>query len=479
MGYLRQYQVTLACSLGNFIIGIVFVWPSYTLKLYTSANTTLLAEPLSDTQSALLGSLPSLGAMVSTMFAGVMLNTLGRQKVGLCVAMPFLLSWLLIDLSSSATLLLLGRFLSGLACGVCFVLAPVFISEIADQSIRGLLAAAPTAFYCFGVLMSFVMGWTLTFKYIIWTNIFLCVLYAALILSVRESPVFLLMKKNEEEARKSIAYYKGLPVDSKPVLAELSRLKQQLMPAFELLTVTADGKIDEAEKEKLNPDHADVSIGKMPPFKMLLFSSTSRRAFTIVAITISFQVMMGMVAVQVYAAEIFHRAAPSLSSDMCSVLFALVLLSGCLSCAFFSDKFGRKPLIIGSSVGVTLCLLSMAFLMQTNIGPAWVIAVLILIFCFSFMFGAGSVPYVLLAEVFLPEVQNLASMLLLELVWLLNFGLVGVFPFMIKFLGIHGSFYFFAVFGVLDILAGIFLVPETKGLSREQIQEALQGRRKT
>lgn len=53
----------------------------------------------------------------------------------------FQLSWLIIDFSTSATLLLLGRFLSGVSCGVCFVQAPVYISEIADQSIRGLLAA--------------------------------------------------------------------------------------------------------------------------------------------------------------------------------------------------------------------------------------------------------------------------------------------------------------------------------------------------
>ncbi|CAK1543397.1 unnamed protein product [Leptosia nina] len=481
MGKFRQYQVTLACSLGNFATGILFVWPSYTLQLYTSTNTTLLSEPLSDLQSSLLGSLPSLGAMVSTMFAGVMLNTLGRQKAGLCCAIPFLLSWLLIDLSSSAILLLLGRFLGGIACGICFVQGPVFISEIADQSIRGMLATAPTAFYCVGVLVSFIMGWTLTFKYIIWTNIFFCVLYAALMISVKESPVFLLMKNNEEDARQSIAYYKGFSVDSKPVLEELSRLKQQMTPSVELKSISTDGKLDEAEKEKLNPDYDDVinDMEKMPAYKMLMFSPTSRRAFTIVAITISLQVLMGMVPVQVYAKVIFLQAAPSLSSHMCSVLFALVLMFGCMSCAVFSDKFGRKPLIIGSSIGVTLCLLGMGILMQTNIAPAWITAVLILVFCFSFMFGAGSVPYVLLAELFVSEVQSLASMLLLELVWLLNFCLVGVFPFMLKLFGIYGSFYIFAVFGTLNILAGIFLVPETKGLSKEQIQECLQGRSKT
>lgn len=51
---------------------------------------------------------------------------------------------------------------------------------------------------------------------------------------------------------------------------------------------------------------------------------------------------MGMVAVQVYAKDIFAKAAPSLSSHFCSVMFAVVLLLGCLLSAVFTDRFGRK-----------------------------------------------------------------------------------------------------------------------------------------
>ena len=59
---------------------------------------------------------------------------------------------------------------------------------------------------------------------------------------------------------------------------------------------------------------------------------------------------MGMVAVQVYAKDIFAKAAPSLSSHFCSVMFALVLLFGCLLSAIFTDRFGRK---------VSFCFLSL------------------------------------------------------------------------------------------------------------------------
>lgn len=61
-------------------------------------------------------------------------------------------------------------------------------------------------------------------------------------------------------------------------------------------------------------------------------------------------------------------------------------------------------LIVSSSVAVTLCLSGMGVLTQTNILPAWVTAVFMLLYCLTFMFGAGSVPYILVTECFIPEV---------------------------------------------------------------------------
>ncbi|XP_046973463.1 facilitated trehalose transporter Tret1-2 homolog isoform X2 [Vanessa cardui] len=384
----------------------------------------------------------------------------------------------MIDLTSSSILILIARFIGGTSSGAFMVHSPIFISEITEESIRGTLTSAPITFYCLGVLASYILGWFLTYRYIIWANIICCLIYVGLMMTVTESPVYLMRQKREEDARLAISHYRGASLSSKVVMEEFSRLKQQITPAVELIAVDSDAKADEAEKEKLNLNNDDEEKPKMSSFKMLFVSPSSRRAFTIVGLTLSLQVMMGMVAVQVYAKNIFANAAPSLSSHFCSVMFALVLLCGSLLSALFSDKFGRRVLLVMSSIAVGLCLAAMGILIQTSILPPWVTAVLILLYCFSFMFGSGSVPYVLLAEAFIPEVQSIASMLLMEWVWLLNFFIVGVFPFMVKFFGVHGSFYSFACFAILDTIIGLFFVPETKGLTNEQIQETFLRRRK-
>ncbi|CAH2097886.1 unnamed protein product [Euphydryas editha] len=479
MGKLHQTQTTLACSFGNLLTGLLYAWPSYTLHLYSAKHTTLLSSPMTDLEISLVGSLPSLGAMVGTAVVGSILSIFGRQKGGLIIVLPLMISWLMIDLTTSSLVILLARFIGGLSAGALLIHSPIFVSEVAEESIRGTLTSAPMAVYCLGVLLSYLLGWFLTYRCIIWANIVLCLIYMALMITVTESPLFLMRQNREEDARMAISHYRGACISSKIVLEEFSRLKQHITPAVELIAVGSDVKAEDAEKEKLNTENEEFGEkSKMSSFKILFVSPSSRRAFNIVGLTLALQVMMGMVAVQVYAKDIFAKAVPSLSSHMCSVMFAVVLLSGGLLSTLFSDKFGRKNLIVSSSVAVALCLSGMGVLMQTNILPAWVTAVLILMYCFAFMFGAGSVPYVLLAECFVPEVQSLASMILMEWVWLLNFFILGVFPFMIKFLGVHGTFYSFACFAITDIIVGLFFVPETKGLTNEQIQEAFLRRRK-
>ncbi|CAH2057406.1 unnamed protein product, partial [Iphiclides podalirius] len=481
MGKLQQFHTAISCSFPSLLTGLLYVWPSYTLGLYTASDTVLLTAPMADLESSLLGSLPPLGAMFGTVIVGWVISRFGRQKGSTLLALPFVLSWVMIDLSSSSISILVARFIGGIGCGSVLVYSPIFISEVAEESIRGTLTSVPIAMYCLGVQLSYILGWVLTYRYILWVNLACSILAVALIMTVTESPVYLLRQNREEEARLAISHYRSESSTSKVVLEELSRLKQQITPAVELIEMDSDDNIqsEEAEKEKLNMEnHTKAVKARMSSFKLLFTSPSSRRGFMIVSLALSLQVMIGMVAVQVYAKQIFSQAAPSLSSHLCSVVFALVIFFGSVVSLVAADRFGRKFLLISSSISVALCLVAMGVFLQTSIVSPWVTALLILVYCFFFMYGAGSVPYVLVAECFVPEVQSLASILLMEWVWLLNFFIIGVFPFMIKYFGIHGSFYVFAFFAILNSLVGLFLLPETKGLTNEQIQEALLRRKK-
>ncbi|KPJ21096.1 hypothetical protein RR48_00502 [Papilio machaon] len=109
------------------------------------------------------------------------------------------------------------------------------------------------ACYCMGLQMSYILGWCLSYRYILWVNLALSILNLALLMTVTESPVFLMRQNREEDAKMSIAHYRGESPGSKVVLEEVSRLKQLLTPAVELVPLnTENTKAEEAEKEKLN-----------------------------------------------------------------------------------------------------------------------------------------------------------------------------------------------------------------------------------
>ncbi|XP_028179113.1 facilitated trehalose transporter Tret1-like [Ostrinia furnacalis] len=399
----RVYQVaaTIASSFGSFAMGLLYVWPSYTTSLLTSNTTTILSAPMTSTEESLVGSLPSLGAMVGTAVVGPLIEIFGRKLGGVAVSLPFVLSWALIAISKTSILILAARFISGIAGGAYLVLGPMFISEVAEDSIRGALSSATITFYGLGALMSYLLGWFFGYNTIIWINLAVGVMCAGLLMSVPESPVFLMKKNREEDARVSMSLYRGVPPTSMVVQEEISKIKQQISPAVELTTINE--KAEEAEKEKLtSEDIKDDPPAKVSAIKTLFKSSASRRGFLVVTTVISMQVLMGIVPVQVYAKHVFKQADPS-QADLYSVFFAVVMVTGSFVTGAVADKAGRRILLITSSTLVAVCMASLGALLQTKAGPPLVTVAMILMYCFCFMCGAGSIPYVLLAEVFSPE----------------------------------------------------------------------------
>ncbi|KAI8432948.1 hypothetical protein MSG28_013837 [Choristoneura fumiferana] len=158
-------------------LSITFSWPSFTVNLFKSENTTL-HRPMTGTEAALFGSLSSIGAMVGVPIA------------------------------------------AGISCAV-FVVIPVYISEICQPSIRGTMASFMIVSYCLGMLWSYLIGGFLDYNPMCYACLSIAVAGLAMAVFLRESPVFLMRKGREEEAADSIAFYRSTRRDSKTVVQEI------------------------------------------------------------------------------------------------------------------------------------------------------------------------------------------------------------------------------------------------------------------
>ncbi|XP_049880023.1 facilitated trehalose transporter Tret1-like [Pectinophora gossypiella] len=461
MGILNQVLGTgIACYI-CMTMGIMFAWPSCTLNLFQSANTTL-SRPMSDGELSLFGSLSCIGALISTPLTGFMLDRVGRKYCAVASAATHVMSWSLIAFCSQVEVVLFSIFLCGVG-GAVVLIVPVFIGEICQESIRGAMTSGSMVFYAIGMLLSYLLGGILEYKTMVYVCMSLSVVGLLLLTALKETPMFLMIKGLDQEAAKSFAFYRNAMVDSKEVLQEMEKLRRAFNPDLDEENTTP-------EEEKLKVDEKPVETEKPSLWQFVKKSRSTRQAMFVTLTLITAAVFQGLVVLQVYAEPLFQEAVPNISSTVCSVLLALVTIIAGFIAAYLTDFAGRRPLLIYSSFASGLCCVVLGSQLHLHWAPHWVTAVVIYLFTTVYSLGPGTVPFLLVAEVFLPEVKSFMSMFVIEWAWFCNFIILFIFNPLVSAIGLGPVFYLFAGVCAISTVFSVVYLPETKGLPVDQIQ---------
>ncbi|XP_026728049.1 facilitated trehalose transporter Tret1-like [Trichoplusia ni] len=461
--FLVQGSAALAISALTTLTGLVFSWPSYNVANFIS-NGTVLQEPMTSLQVSLLGSLTNVGAMILTPFCGYFVNNLGRKYSAMLFGLPFVLTWSIISVTTSIPMVLTAVALAGFGTAGQTI-SSIYISEIVQDSIRGAMMSTVVSSYFLGVLISYILGGVLSYYQIIYIDLTMSVLYVVLLAFLKESPVFLMQRGREKEAAESIAFYRRVSVTAKEVQVEIAKIKLLLDPRLEKMLEGSDEPTVTKELIENPPEEK-----KLSEWQFLKQSPTSIRALTTSFACMATMILMGNIAFQVYAETLFQEAVPSYDSNQCSVFLAIILLLASVICSFIIDKFGRKPLMILTAAIASVCTLLLGVQLQFDLAPEWVSAFIIYVYSFIFNVGVAVIPYVLSAELFLPEVRGLCGSITMTSGWALNFITVLLFTPAIEVVGIPVMFYIFSVVGFVGATYCFFNLPETKGLSVDAIQ---------
>ncbi|XP_026322160.1 facilitated trehalose transporter Tret1-like [Hyposmocoma kahamanoa] len=460
MSILNQVIGTIVISTLSFNLGLVFTWPSGTINMFMS-NDTKLDRPITESEMNLLGSLSSLAPLISTPVLAYLMDAVGRKHTAVASFIVPVITWVLIATMNKVEVILTAMFIGGLGGGA-LVVVPVYIGEICQESIRGTMAACTIILYSIGMMVSYIMA-GLEYEIVIYSNLSMAVLgVISAVVVLKESPIYLMKKDRQQEAVKTIAYYRKTSLNSKEVLLELESLKRILSPETELQTLSP-------EQEKLNQEHEIKPKKKESVWQHFKKSPSTRRGL-FVSTVIILSIFQGLPALQVYAEPVFTKATPNISTKLGTVLMALVTVIFGVLAGFLSDILGRKPLMTYASMvlGVTCILLGIQ--LQIQWAPQWVTMCLLFLYAISFTFGAGTVPYVLISEIFLPEVSSIMSMIIIEIGWVVTFLVVFIYQPCEIYLGTGLVFYLFAAFGFALGVFSIFFLPETKGLTVDAIQ---------
>jgi SP family facilitated glucose transporter-like MFS transporter 8 len=428
-------------------VGTVLAWTSPTLPELQSTNSTL---PVTREEGSWIGSLVAVGAIAGALPAGYFADRFGRKPVILALSAPFLLSWILITVANAVGTLYAARFIAGFATGAVSVVAPMYIGEIAESSVRGALGSFFQVMLTVGILYTYVVGAIGDYT---WLGILSGVIPIVFFISfsrVPESPTYLVKKQRTEDAKKSLQYYRG---SSYNIWKELQDLEED---------------ISESTKTK-------VSI------RDLVSSKGIRKALTVSLGLMIFQQLSGVNAVIFYSVDIFNAAGSTLDPNVAAIIVGVVQVVVTYIASAVVDRAGRRVLLLlsASIMGLCLAILGLYFYLKNKgddvSGIGWLPLLCVTVYIVMFSLGFGPLPWMMMGEVFAPSVKGTASSIAVCTNWTLTFIVTFSFGKLVEGLGEEWTFWLFAIICGVATIFIFYIVPETKGKTLTEIQRILNG----
>ena len=385
------------------------------------------------------------GTVIGALLGGIPTDKLGRKKTLFWIGVLYLVSALGSSLAWDPISFSVFRFIGGLGVGASSVAAPTYISEIAPSKDRGRLVGLYQFNIVFGILIAFLTNYLIgefigtgSWRLMLGLEALPALIYCILVLGVPNSPRWLVLKRSAEDKAREI-------------LAKLD-------PGTNLDAL-------------INSIKESVNEGKQGRF----FSKKLRIPIMLAFFIAFFNQLSGINFVLYYAPRIFEMAGLGASTALLSSTgVGLVNLIFTIFGIYLIDKLGRRTLMIWGSIGYILSLASIAYVFFSGASGILVV-VFVFFFIASHAIGQGAVIWVFISEIFPNEIRAYGQAFGCGVHWVFAALITATTLPIIKMLGENpwGLFAFFAFMMVLQLLFVLFVMPETKGISLEELKKRL------
>jgi SP family sugar:H+ symporter-like MFS transporter len=457
-----MYVILIACAaaLGGFLFGFDTAVINGAVKALSSAFNVGSALTGFAVSSALLGS--ALGAFV----AGSIADRQGRVRTMIVASVMFTLSGLGAGAAFGIWDFIFWRALGGVAVGIASVIAPAYIAEVAPAHLRGRLGSLQQMAIVVGIFVALLCDYFIAlgaggsasnpfwfgapaWRWMFWSEVPPAVLYGVAAIAIPESPRYLVARNRLDEAA-------------------------------EVLRKVVGGNV----RAKIEDIRRTVITERKPSFSDLL----SRRGglLPIVWVGMGLSILQQFVGINVifYYSSILWQAVGFSESDslMITVITGLVNIVTTVIAIATVDKFGRKPLLLIGSIGMTVTLGTLAFVFAnapidpstgnpTLPGFSGVVALLAAnLYVVFFGFSWGPIVWVLLGEMFNNRIRAAALSLGAAVQWIANFLVSTTFPPLLKTFGLGAAYGLYTTAAAISIFFVILFIKETKGKELEDME---------
>ncbi|RRV01323.1 MFS transporter [Stenotrophomonas maltophilia] len=407
-----------------------------------------------------------LGCAVGAFSAGRLADRLGRRNVLILSAVMFLLSALGAGAAVSSGWFIAARVVGGFAVGAASVISPAYIAEVAPARYRGRLATVQQIAIITGLTAAFLSNYLLAaaagasteplwggqaaWRWMFWMQAAPSLLFLLLLLTIPESPRYLVVKRRKDDA-----------------LRVLTRL---------LGGDKARATLEEIDASLSNDHHrprlSDLKSRATGRIRPIVWGGVGLACF---------QQLVGINVVFYYGAVLWQAVGFSENDALLiNVLSGALSIGACVVTVLLIDRIGRKPLLWFGSAGMSLslALVVVAFAsgsladghlqLPGRMGTLALVAANAYVVFFNLSWGP--VMWVMLGEMFPNQIRGSALAVAGAAQWTSNFVVTVTFPMLLAAAGLAATYGIYLVAAVISVIFVVRHVHETKGKELEQME---------
>lgn len=400
---------------------------------------------LTNLQTEVAASSLLLGCLLGAAGASMIGDRYGRKKSLIFSAVLFAISSIGAAAASTVTVFSVARLLGGLAIGLASVLTPVYIAEISPPKNRGTLVSLNQLAIVIGILVAYLVNWQLSrlgessWRWMLAVAAIPSLAFLAGLMAIPESPRWLISKGRHSEGEHILARIFG------------AKAAAEQVQAVERVAAGEEGSWRE------------------------VFSTNMRKRLGLGMALALFSQITGINTVLYYGSIIVSEHFPGQSTGMAlaaNVIIGAVNLIFTLVAMVFLDRWGRRAILMIASGGMGVALTLLVIALNVHNAPVVLMLASILLYVAFFALGMGPGPWLIISEIFPTKVRGRAASIATSTLWSGTLVVTFTFLSLVNTLNLGGTF---AVYGALSFVCFVFVwkaVPETKGRTLEQIQEA-------
>jgi sugar porter (SP) family MFS transporter len=382
------------------------------------------------------------GTVAGALLGGIPADKIGRKKTLIWIGIFYTISALGSALSNDPITFAVFRFIGGLGVGASTIAAPAYISEIAPAKDRGKLVGLYQFNIVFGILIAFFSNYLLNgigenaWRWMVGVEAIPAAIYTIFAITIPKSPRWLLSKQRVDEA-KEVLQIISPDLDPEHLMMEIEKESETTVPGENIFL-------------------------KKYRFPLIL-------AFCIAF----FNQLSGINAFLYYAPRILEEAGLGASTALLSSIgIGVTNMLFTLLGIYLIDRMGRKQLMYLGSIGyiISLSLVACAFFLHWE-GIS--VAFFLFLFIAAHAIGQGTVIWVFISEIFPNHLRGYGQSFGSSVHWILAAVVPSLIPILFATIGPGIVFTFFALMMFLQLLFVAFVMPETKGISLEELSKSL------